>query len=92
MKYFLLVQVLEKLSDSTKKFLQRSHFPLHLKQPCISVYMVRRGRAKITLMFLALLKEGMIDPFGNILAREGELSMRCRWEYRIFPMLGKEGL
>ena len=43
-------------------------------------------------MFLALLKEGMIDPFGKILAKEGELSMRCRWKYRIFPMLGKEGL
>ena len=43
-------------------------------------------------MFLALLKEGMVDPFGEIVAKEGELSMRCRGEYRIFPMLGKEGL
>ena len=36
-------------------------------------------------MFLALLKEGMIDPFGKILAKEGELSTRCQCEYRIFP-------
>jgi len=43
-------------------------------------------------MFLALLKEGMIDPLGKILDKEGELSMRCRWENRILPMLGKEGL
>ena len=26
-----------KWSNSTKKFSQRSHFPLHLKQPCLSV-------------------------------------------------------
>ena len=62
MKYSLLVLVLEKLSDSTKKFFHRSHFPLHLKQPFISVYMVRRGSVRISLVFLALLKEGMIDP------------------------------
>ena len=43
-------------------------------------------------MFLALLKEGMIEPLGKILAKKGELSMRCRWECRIFPMLGREGL
>ena len=43
-------------------------------------------------MFLVLLKEGMIDPLGKILDKEGELSMKCRWENRIFPMLGKEGL
>ena len=33
-----------------------------------------------------------MDPLGKILDREGELSIRCRWEFRIFPMLGKEGL
>jgi len=43
-------------------------------------------------MFLALLKEGMINPLGKILVKEGEFLMRCRWENRIFPMLGKEGL
>ena len=43
-------------------------------------------------MSLALLTEGMIDPLEKILGKEGELSMRCRWEYRIFPMLCKEGL
>ena len=34
----------------------------------------------------------MIDPLWKILDKEGELSMRYRWEKRIFPMLGKEGL
>ena len=43
-------------------------------------------------MFLDLRKEGMTDPLGKILDKEGELSMRYRWENRIFPMLGKEGL
>ena len=56
----------------------------------IDIGAVRSG--KNCLMFLVLLKEGMIDPLGKILDKEGELSMRCRWENRIFPMVGKKGL
>ena len=36
-------------------------------------------------MFLVVLKEGMIDPLGNTLARprEGKLSMRCLYELNL---------
>lgn len=56
------------------------------------MYMVWWGCVKIFLMFLVFLKEGMIDFLGKILVKEGELLMRCWWEYRIFLMFGKEGL
>ena len=57
-----------KWSDSTKKLRQRSHLPLHLGQPCLSesLSLIFGGRARISLIFLGLLNDGMIDPLGNI--------------------------
>jgi len=60
---------------STREFLQRSHFPLHLKQPRsegLAEQLVFLGLARISLMFFAVLKEGMMEPLGKIFAKLGE--------------------
>jgi len=51
------------------------HLPLHLKQPSsegLAEQLVYLGLARISLMFFALLKEGMIEPLGKMFTKLGE--------------------
>lgn len=88
-KYFLLVLALENHLIPLK-ILTEIALPFTFKVS-LSFCVIGAARSRQNF-FLALLNEAIIDPLGKILKKEGELSMRCRQECRIFPMLGKEGL
>ena len=48
--------------------------------------------AKVSLIFLVFLKDGIIEPSGNKLAKTEEACKRCRLSLMILPIFGSFGL